>query len=90
MHGDAWWRARRPTSLGGLGIRSLTTQAGIAHTVTKRKTDNQTCRIGVGFACGRATESDGNTAHELLEKDETGQRRSSPTGVGSTWTDTGA
>ena len=42
---DDWTRMKLPTSLGGVGIRAVTSQLDVSCDTTKRKTKNQAERI---------------------------------------------
>ena len=44
LDGDTWTRMKLPTSLGGMGIREVTSQLEISYDVTKRKTAQQSER----------------------------------------------
>ena len=41
LDGDTWTRMKLPTSLGGMGIREVTSQLEISYDVTRRKTAQQ-------------------------------------------------
>ena len=45
LDGDTWTRMKLPTSLGGMGIREVTSQLEISYDVTRRKTAQQSERI---------------------------------------------
>ena len=42
---DAWTRMKLPTSLGGMGIREVTSQLAVSYEISKRKTAQQSERI---------------------------------------------
>ena len=42
---DVWTRMKLPTSLGGMGIREVTSQLAVSYEITKRKTARQSERI---------------------------------------------
>ena len=42
---DTWTRMKLPTSLGGMGIREVTSQLAVTYEITKRKTAQQSERI---------------------------------------------